>query len=273
MIEIDRMALADCFTPLELVEWIFRHNPHLRPPIPVEKIALAAGITEIKEHPPLANTPIVGALIADDAKDNGVILIQPTPSIGRKRFTIGHELGHFLLLHHDKGSIDLKGQKLHRNLSATEIAKNQKIESEADAFSTELLLPTHLITPLINSRPSIKDAIKIASQFEMSVQATINRLVNIKVWCSTIIVFLNKDATIQYSIASQNELYDALAFRKKQHCGSKIENWPSRGQSVKQVVPASKWLKENFSPESSIEEEVYKYTDSDYVIIALTLLP
>lgn len=272
MIKIDRMALADCFSPLELVEWIFKNNPQLKAPIPVEEIAIASGIIEILEVPSLENTPVVGMLVALGDKDHGVIQLQPCKNVGRKRFTIGHELGHLLISHHSARAIDLNKQRSQRGLTPEEEAENRIIEGEANTFSTELLLPLHLIKPILKAPPTIIKGVGIADIFQMSVQATLKRLISAKMWPATIIAFLHEDNSIQFHIASEDELYDAFLFRKKDKCGQKLVLSPRCGHSITQIVSSSKWLKEGFASELSIKEETYKYADSNYQIIALTLL-
>lgn len=68
------------------------------------------------------------------------VAVNENRSFTRKRFTIAHEIGHFLM--HEGESFDLSG------------IGNSKIEREADIFATNLLMPSTMVR-------------KIHSQFRM----------------------------------------------------------------------------------------------------------
>ena len=126
------MELGDCFTPDQLVEEIFRQQPKLTPPIPIEEIAAAVGISEIR---PISTEEVEGMLVANESKSKGVIFYKEGSPLGRQRFTIGHELGHFLLLHH--------GFKQQCSPSDIQFGASSpqllELENEANEFSQSLL--------------------------------------------------------------------------------------------------------------------------------------
>jgi len=94
----------------------------------------------------------------------------------RTRFTIAHELGHYFIERHHAYLIH--GGKSHASIN--EFHSLVAIEREADAFAASLLLPTHLIQPLVNadllSASCIKD---IAGKFETSWVSTAIRSVQL----------------------------------------------------------------------------------------------
>ena len=169
MITLDRMELADCFTPEDLVNEIFRQCPTLKPPIPVCEIARATGIKDIIERD-LAS--IGGMLVADEEKNVGVILHHSTGPIGRKRFTIGHELGHFLLLHHGSHQSCLASNIKEGSSSSS----NADIEAEANEFAQRLLMPDSFVASSINSSiPDIELLREISNTFGVSFEAMSNK--------------------------------------------------------------------------------------------------
>ena len=94
----------------------------------------------------------------------------------RTRFTIAHELGHYFIEHHH--AYLTHGGKTHASIN--EFHSVLKIEREADAFAASLLLPSHLIEPLINvSSPSLAQIEDIAHQFETSYVSTAIRAVQL----------------------------------------------------------------------------------------------
>lgn len=64
------------------------------------------------------------------------IAVNENRSFTRKRFTIAHEIGHFLM--HEGESFDLSG------------IGNSKIEREADIFATNLLMPSTMVRKIHN---------------------------------------------------------------------------------------------------------------------------
>ena len=63
--------------------------------------------------------------------DKKFLLVNERLPIGRFRFSIAHELGHFLLSHKPIAHINEK--------------RSPRLEHEADVFAGELLLPEHLL--------------------------------------------------------------------------------------------------------------------------------
>jgi Zn-dependent peptidase ImmA (M78 family) len=93
VIQIDRIELADIGNPVKLAAAVIANAPGITLPIPVQEIATALDIIEIK---PLTISGFEGGLITTDDKSSGCILINENSSAQRQRFTIGHELGHYL---------------------------------------------------------------------------------------------------------------------------------------------------------------------------------
>ena len=169
MLTLDRMELGDCFTPEELVDEIYRQCTDLSPPIPIDDIARAAGIIAIEG---IDTEDVEGMLVSDDGKDKGVIFYRQSSPPGRQRFTIGHELGHFLLLHHGARqsciASDIK--------TSSSAASDQDLEAEANRFAHLLLMPDRLIeASLGDHKPSIDLLREISCLFNMSFEAIANK--------------------------------------------------------------------------------------------------
>lgn len=98
----------------------------------------------------------------------------------RNRFTIAHELGHFVL-HKNIPLIIEKSNKegtLYRdNTSSTGEVKRER---EANAFAASLLMPKFLIEKEISDLPEKKDVVKhLANKFNVSSDAMTFRLINL----------------------------------------------------------------------------------------------
>jgi IrrE N-terminal-like domain len=86
-----------------LIMEILKAEPDLPIPVPVDQLALQLGITEITE---MDSDGFIGGLITNETKSTGVILVNQNLRKERRRFTTGHELGHFLIPTHRPGKDD-----------------------------------------------------------------------------------------------------------------------------------------------------------------------
>lgn len=91
------MDLADCTTPETIITAILKHHPDLVIPVPIEELARTVGIEDIQE---MESDHFQGALLTNPEKSRGFIVVHKDARGGRRRFTISHELGHFLIPHH-----------------------------------------------------------------------------------------------------------------------------------------------------------------------------
>jgi hypothetical protein len=110
-----------------------------------------------------------GLLIRPKGVARGVIAIKNSiRSESRKRFTIAHEIGHFVLLGHDDvGSIcgqkDIESWKDRSNV----------MEREADDFAAELLIPTAIVkAQLAHTTPSLSAIESVAKECAASFSAS-----------------------------------------------------------------------------------------------------
>ena len=150
-------------------------------PVDVEKIALGIGL-KVVDFP--FQEEISGVLVIDE--NGATIGYNPNESNVRKRFSIAHELGHYIL-HANKSTSEMFLDKLlfRKNIS-TYSSKEEEIEREANYFAANLLMPAKLVINEVNKLSSTKDDeenIKILSKkFDVSVSAMTFRLVNLGIY-------------------------------------------------------------------------------------------
>ena len=104
--------------------------------------------------------------------DRAIIRVDRRASYRRRRFSIGHELGHWR--HHRGKMLVCRPEDIgNRKPSAP------RIEREADRYAADLLLPRYLFDPLArqHDRPTIKTVRELADAFDVSLTATAIRLV------------------------------------------------------------------------------------------------
>jgi len=116
-----------------------------------------------------------GALVRVKGSAEGLIAVRQTiKEVGKKNFTIAHELGHLLLPGHDESTVCLQSdvETWHSGLSKQEI--------EANEFAGELLMPTAVLGGLLKEwKPSLDLVETLAKRFSTSLTATAYRCVEV----------------------------------------------------------------------------------------------
>jgi Zn-dependent peptidase ImmA (M78 family) len=169
---VSRIDLADAGSPEKLVALILKAEPNLPIPVPIEDLCRQLDIAEIK---PLETEGFEGGLITDTERSSGVILVNEASHPYRRRFTVGHELAHFLIPTHmpDKPGRFLCSRADMMRLSAKESDRRARMEVEANKFSSLILIPPpHLRIALRNCRePDLQHIAQLSRKFEVSKHA------------------------------------------------------------------------------------------------------
>ena len=192
-----RMDLADCGSPERLLQAIFAHYPSLPKRVPVEDIAREVGISDFKV---LEVDGFIGGLMADPDKNRGIILTKLGLQDKRKRFTVGHELGHFLIPTHGYQrqcrKEDLEQHRWDNNY--------QRQEAEANRFSAGLLMPKPLFTRDVDDLGSadVAHIRQLSDIYDVSMEAAGNRYVELS--GDTCALIFSKDGVIRYARHSRD---------------------------------------------------------------------
>lgn len=153
----------------ELLESLDEYNI----PVSLENVCNKLGIL-LKSENLLDN--VSGLFVIKDNLSH--IVYNSSESVERQRFTIAHEIGHFVL-HKDKILfIDKNEGVLYRNSesSSGEVLK----EREANSFAAALLMPKSIIQHELSIMPANRDVIgHLSERFEVSSQAMSFRLSNL----------------------------------------------------------------------------------------------
>ena len=146
------------------------------PPVPVEQVADCLGIkiesTDLGED-------CSGVLVRH--RTRAVIGVNWAHHYNRRRFSIAHEIGHFVL-HEGDTYID-KGYRV--NFRALEAGSGTKREEvEANAFAAALLMPAEWVRDAFKHQPfdlTEDDGLEmLAEKFEVSTQAMTYRLMKLR---------------------------------------------------------------------------------------------
>ena len=179
-----------------------------------------------------------GALVRAQEIPYGVVVIRKSiREPGRKRFTLAHELGHFLLPGHDRtGLVCTKS-----DVGNWGDGSKQK-EREADEFAAEILMPLAAVQPIIRSRdPSLQLIEEIARRFETSFSAAAWRYCDLAkepcaiVWSTDQHVdWSNRSETFRFSARKGTPIQKGT-FASRAFAGLACPRQP-------QAVPATRWI-------------------------------
>lgn len=147
-----------------------------RAPVPVERIAKEMG-TIVQRVP--ADDSLSGFIFHDKASQATVIGVNANHAPTRQHFTIGHELGHFVLHNLEDVHVDRGFSVRLRNAKSSE-GKNIE-EKEANLFAAELLMPAKFLEKDIQAIDSVdlddeSTIAELAAKYNVSTQAMMFRL-------------------------------------------------------------------------------------------------
>ncbi|WP_241609364.1 ImmA/IrrE family metallo-endopeptidase [Rosenbergiella australiborealis] len=137
--------------------------------LPINPKDIAEKIYKISVIPvgDLDSNNISGEL--DYSNGKPIIKYNPWDSLKRQRFTIAHELGHYVLNH---------GHSFRDNNQNFTLNNFDIREVEANKFAAELLMPESAVSVLLNQR-KINNLSELARLFDVSIPAMKYRLENL----------------------------------------------------------------------------------------------
>jgi hypothetical protein len=137
-------------------------------PTPVEDIAMDHGIVCLEAN-------LTGCLARLVRKGNRGIIRTKTGirELGRKRFAIAHELGHWFLHEAESQYFVCTAEQMREYMGSP-------LEVEANIFASELLMPTFLFRPLAqDASPCLESVSDLSARFVTSLTATGMKFVDI----------------------------------------------------------------------------------------------
>jgi hypothetical protein len=169
---VRRLDLDGTGSPEGIVGKILKEEPDLVIPVDIEALARQLDITDIID---LTTEGFEGGLITDDCRSQGTILVNKSARRGRRRFTVGHELGHFLIPTHKpvKGDQFLCSREDMRRWSAKENDTYARMEVEANRFSALMLMPPRYLRAMMGKfrDPNLAQVVDVAGHFDVSKDA------------------------------------------------------------------------------------------------------
>ncbi|AXI41774.1 ImmA/IrrE family metallo-endopeptidase [Sulfitobacter sp. SK011] len=193
---LDRIDLADIHAPRAIAQAVHKQLGEIEPPVPVISIAKALDITEICTQ---RFYGFEGMLLTDRVRSRGSILANTKRGNRRARFTIAHELGHFLIERHKlfgPTGFLCSAQDMRETRKAQ---MHMRQEREANQFAINLLAPPSLFDALLSQDPELKDAQQLRDHLNVSLEAVIRHLVERRPECLAAV--WSKDGHIRYWVS------------------------------------------------------------------------
>lgn len=168
---LSRIELDGVGSPSALAARIHELDPDLPLDFSIEDLCRRLDIEDIEDRPV---SSFAAMLLMHPDRAWGSIVVSEGMLPRRRRFSIGHELGHFLINSH-RPSEGMQFACSHADLrldNTREVNRARKMEAEANRFAAHLLMPPRRIRASLRSRhPDLAEVVRLAGQFNVSKEA------------------------------------------------------------------------------------------------------
>ncbi|NHK26379.1 ImmA/IrrE family metallo-endopeptidase [Parvularcula flava] len=153
--------------PCAMAQEIHRQIDYQRGHIDAGKVARALDITKISYD---ALTTYEGALLTNDEHTIGIISVNTNAGVWRRRFTIAHELLHFLNPTHRQTETGFRCTRKDMSAAGPAAGRHYLQEKEANQFAAELLAPRARFDAYMSQAPDISAVVEISQELRISKQ-------------------------------------------------------------------------------------------------------
>ncbi|WP_156874939.1 ImmA/IrrE family metallo-endopeptidase [Sulfitobacter alexandrii] len=170
------MKLSDIHAPRRLGKVLHDMLGRLDGPVPILDIARALDVSEVRLD---EFDGFEGMLLTTPARRTATILANTRYGTRRARFSVAHELGHFLLERHVLS--DANGFRCTpRDLRETRDGQRHfRQEAEANQFAIEALAPVSMVKPFLNGEPDLRAALSLRNLLDISLEAAVRRILDL----------------------------------------------------------------------------------------------
>ncbi len=176
-LSLDRVEIESVGSdPVRLAGALLDQLPVLDGAVPIHEIALALDILDIREAP---LSGLEACLQTDHHKSYGQVVLNAASSPRRQRFSIAHELGHFLNERHGpthEGAFACSRDDMSAPFGDP---RHRRQEQEANSFAIELLAPLSRLGPYLRPVAELDHALAISDRFDISREAAVRRYVEL----------------------------------------------------------------------------------------------
>lgn len=213
------------------------------------------------------STGFEGALIRVSQNRKAIIALkrdirEPT----RRRFTIAHEIGHFILPEHGQDECYCKSSAI-ESWKARTIRKQ---EYEANRFASEILLPAKMLYPVVNEKDLTMVRVKsLAQRFNTSLTATTVKCVEVTEEACAVVCSVGRE--VKWVAKSESFHYFIPNVRLGPDCmaGQLFEDHSSN--ECEGEVSASSWIEDGVDRNLKLWEEAIYLPYYDMTLSLLTV--
>ncbi|MFG1824271.1 helix-turn-helix domain-containing protein [Microbispora bryophytorum] len=156
-------------SPRDTAEALLEASGISKYPIPIQELAYGCGVQILSWD----FHDIDGLIV--ELPTTPVIWVNPGQAEVRQRFTLAHELGHYLLRHIDRFHIDFGGD-LSPSVTGGHPNYDWRAERAANEFAANILMPASLV----RARHAVNNSTRVlAKEFQVSAAAMRYRLANL----------------------------------------------------------------------------------------------
>jgi len=170
--------------------------------VPIYQAALSLDIKEIRVEASLA---FEGMILMPSNKSVGSVLINQA-SKPRMRFTLAHELFHFLSpLHKPVGQGGFTCDKAALKISShrTQLrTRYERQEAEANQFAAEILMPRSRIKRRLGQEPSLEHVLAMADEFHVSKEAAAVHYASLH--DDAVGIIFSRNGRVRYAVKSED---------------------------------------------------------------------
>jgi Zn-dependent peptidase ImmA (M78 family) len=179
-----------------------------------------------------------GAIVRKWNRPNGIIAVRrDVREPGRKRFTIAHEIGHYILPGHGKRARSCKGEDVE---AWRDGAPRQEVE--ANKFASELLMPTDYVRRVVQARlASIETAKYLCTNFQTSLTAALLKGVDVTEERCCVVLSANNIT----DWASPNDVFQHYVRKREKLSTESLASLLMKGGEEREasgMVPAAAWV-------------------------------
>jgi Zn-dependent peptidase ImmA (M78 family) len=212
-----------------------------------------------------------GMLAANKTRSKWLILYNSaTPSEGRKRFTIAHEFGHYILHRHQQDRFECGDDDIE-----TGDNNERDIEAEADLFASTLLMPLDDFRRQVDGQPVSFDLLgHCADRYGVSLTAAALRWTEIAPKRAVLIA--SRDDHMLWAKSNTGALRSGAYFATRKNtielpCDALAHSSNALAVGQQQTTPARLWFPRE--PESMMVNEMIRDAGQYEYTLTLLLLP
>lgn len=211
-------------------------------PVNIHQLAFSLDIIQFRAEP-LAN--LEGALLITTGKGYGSILVNANSSPHRQRFTIAHELCHFLHPEHwpvpgigfHCTEQDLRS---HPGFNPDALDRHARQEREANRFAIELLVPASAVAAYAGEPPDLAHVVHLSAVCNVSREAAARRYAERHP--APIAIVLSQKNRVRYAVKSPSMPSLRLTTGSPMPPRPVARAVADARMTAKQQMPADQWI-------------------------------